>query len=108
MNYIGTKSGVTLQGVSGHLPKSKTGQIYASGCKCGFDLTLAIIGLPVVLFLILILAALVRADGGPAFFAHGRVGRNEQSFRCWKLRTMVANAETRLAEPSGQQSRRGP
>jgi lipopolysaccharide/colanic/teichoic acid biosynthesis glycosyltransferase len=46
-------------------------------------------------FLALIL--LVRADGGPAFFAHERVGRAGRRFPCLKFRSMVVGAEARLA-----------
>lgn len=37
-------------------------------------------------------------DGGPGFFGHRRIGRNGEVFRCWKIRTMVVDAEARLAE----------
>jgi undecaprenyl-phosphate galactose phosphotransferase len=38
------------------------------------------------------------ADGGPAVFAHARVGRGGRPFRCYKFRTMVPNAAEALAE----------
>ncbi|WP_431283249.1 sugar transferase [Humitalea sp. 24SJ18S-53] len=44
-----------------------------------------------------ILALLVRADGGPALFAHRRIGRGGWSFGCLKFRSMVPDAEARLA-----------
>jgi lipopolysaccharide/colanic/teichoic acid biosynthesis glycosyltransferase len=44
-----------------------------------------------------LIALLVRADGGPALFAHRRVGRGGVPFRCLKFRTMVPDAEARLA-----------
>ena len=44
-----------------------------------------------------LIALLVRADGGPALFAHRRVGRGGASFDCLKFRTMVPDAEARLA-----------
>lgn len=47
-------------------------------------------------FLAMIL--LIRRDGGPAIFLHDRVGRNGRTFRCLKFRTMVIDAEARLAE----------
>ena len=37
-------------------------------------------------------------DRGPVFFAQQRIGRDGRTFRCWKLRTMVVDAEQRLAE----------
>ncbi|MCW8086470.1 sugar transferase [Sabulicella glaciei] len=44
-----------------------------------------------------LLALLVRSDGGPAFFAHPRVGRNGQVFGCLKFRSMVVDSQARLA-----------
>lgn len=36
-------------------------------------------------------------DGGPVLFGHGRVGYEGRGFRCWKFRSMVVDAEARLA-----------
>lgn len=33
-------------------------------------------------------------DGGPALFGHMRVGSDGRTFRCWKLRSPVPDAET--------------
>ncbi|WPB87014.1 sugar transferase [Sediminicoccus rosea] len=44
----------------------------------------------------LILALIVRADGGPALFAHRRVGRDGESFGCLKFRSMVIDSQARL------------
>jgi exopolysaccharide production protein ExoY len=45
----------------------------------------------------LLLALLVRLDGGPAFYAHERVGRGGRRFGCLKFRSMVVDADRRLA-----------
>ena len=45
----------------------------------------------------LVIAALVRADGGPALFSHARVGRGGRQFGCLKFRSMVVDSEARLA-----------
>ena len=37
-------------------------------------------------------------DGGPAVFAHYRIGRNGRPFRCYKFRSMVRNADVVLRE----------
>jgi exopolysaccharide biosynthesis polyprenyl glycosylphosphotransferase len=37
-------------------------------------------------------------DGGPAFFRQIRVGRDGRTFRVWKFRTMVVDAEQRKAQ----------
>lgn len=44
-----------------------------------------------------ILALLVRRDGGPAFYAHKRVGKGGEEFGCLKFRSMVIDSDRRLA-----------
>ncbi|AEM47352.1 Undecaprenyl-phosphate galactose phosphotransferase, WbaP [Acidithiobacillus ferrivorans SS3] len=39
-----------------------------------------------------------RDDGGPAFFVQERVGRGGRAFRCYKFRSMVLDAESRLLD----------
>ena len=63
-----------------------------------FDIVLSILMLPILLPIIAALYIAVRAEGGPGFFAHTRVGRNGTHFRCWKIRTMVPDAQERLEE----------
>ena len=46
--------------------------------------------------LLVILAAAVSRDGGPALFGHRRIGANGQPFTCWKFRSMVVDAEAAL------------
>ncbi len=55
------------------------------------SLILAIIGLPM-----LVIAAVIRRDGGPALFAHERVGLGGVPFKCIKFRSMSVNAEQLL------------
>jgi exopolysaccharide production protein ExoY len=45
----------------------------------------------------LVLAALVRLDGGRVFYAHERIGRGGRAFGCLKFRSMVMDADKRLA-----------
>ena len=66
--------------------------------KRAFDVALCVVAAPVVAPLILLLALLVKLDGGSAFYGQKRVGRNGKTFTCWKLRTMVPNAEAILAD----------
>ncbi len=57
-----------------------------------FDLTLALIGLPIVIPAILACAIAIRwTSRGPAIFRQTRIGLNEQPFTCLKLRTMYAD-----------------
>ena len=63
-----------------------------------FDVTISLLLLPVALPIISILCLLVCRDGGPVFFQQVRVGRDGRLFHCWKIRTMVVDAEERLRE----------
>lgn len=60
------------------------------------DIVLALILLPVLVPVIAALWALTRRDGGPGFFGHTRIGKGGKTFRCWKIRTMVVDAEAKL------------
>ena len=53
---------------------------------------------PIVAPLVLLLALLIRRDGGPAFYSQERIGLNGRAFRIWKLRSMGVDAEALLAE----------
>src|SRR5579883_1384363 len=60
-----------------------------------------VFGAALVVFLaplMLIIAALVKLDGGPILYGHRRVGANGRSFRCWKFRSMVVDADKVLAD----------
>lgn len=46
--------------------------------------------------LMMLLIAIARLDGGPAFYAHRRVGRNGREFGCLKFRSMVTNGDAVL------------
>jgi lipopolysaccharide/colanic/teichoic acid biosynthesis glycosyltransferase len=65
-----------------------------TGGKRSLDLAVCIGGLLVVWPLLLLIAALIKAeDGGPVFFRQERIGRGGRSFRMWKFRTMAPHAE---------------
>jgi exopolysaccharide production protein ExoY len=57
-----------------------------------FDIIISSLLLIMLCPLFLIVCLAVAADGGPIFFAHERVGRHGQLFKCLKFRTMVTNA----------------
>jgi lipopolysaccharide/colanic/teichoic acid biosynthesis glycosyltransferase len=54
--------------------------------------------------LILLVALLVRMDGGPAVFAQTRVGKFGREFKMFKFRSMCMNAEARMKELLGANS----
>jgi len=64
--------------------------------KRALDIVGASIGLVLLSPFFLIVALMVRADGGPAFFAHQRVGRGGKLFGCLKFRSMVIDSQARL------------
>jgi exopolysaccharide production protein ExoY len=72
------------------------GGFYANWGKRLCDLVLIAIFAPAFLLLILPLSMLVMRDGGQPFFGHPRIGRNGKPFRCWKIRSMVSDAPSRL------------
>lgn len=72
--------------------------LYVRFGKRVLDLILTAIALPLFLPLIAILYFIARRDGGPAFYGHERVGKDGVRFKCWKVRSMVVDSETRLRE----------
>ena len=60
-------------------------------CAAGFALLLFA---PLMLFIAL---AIRTSDGGPALFAQTRVGKDGRNFTMYKFRTMVVDAEQRMA-----------
>lgn len=48
--------------------------------------------------LFLVLAILIKSDRGPVFYVSDRIGYKTTKFRCFKFRSMVADAEHCLAE----------
>jgi exopolysaccharide production protein ExoY len=78
-----------------------TDGLYRRLFKRWFDTGLILLAAPFVLPVILVLGFLVRRDGGPAFYVQDRVGLDGRVFRLWKLRTMVVDADRRLAEHLG-------
>jgi Undecaprenyl-phosphate galactose phosphotransferase WbaP len=65
--------------------------------KWGVDLTIASLVSLVLLPLIATIGLLICLDSpGPIFYGHTRLGRGGQSFKAWKFRTMVKNADAVL------------
>ena len=64
-----------------------------------FDKVLAGLALIVLSPLFAAIALAIRVlDPGPVFFRQTRVGRDERTFKVWKFRTMVIDAEARKAQ----------
>ena len=64
------------------------------------DLTLSLLVLPFValLFVLIALAIKIESPGGPVIFTQNRTGKGGRRFKMYKFRTMVPDAEQRLAE----------
>ncbi len=73
-------------------------RIYGNFGKRLFDILLSLALLPILLPIIAILWVLTARDGGPGTFGHTRVGKNGKAFKCWKLRTMVVDADQTLKD----------
>ena len=71
--------------------------LYRKFGKRALDLAAVIVTAPIIVPVVLILALLVAIEGGRPFFTQPRVGRGNRDFRIFKLRTMVIDAEARLA-----------
>lgn len=72
--------------------------LYARYAKRAFDIIAVTLAAPVVLAVLLIVGALIKRDGGPIFYAQKRIGRDGRTFICWKLRSMVVDADAKLAD----------
>ncbi len=70
--------------------------VYQHVFKRGMDVALVVLALPIVLPLVLGMAALIACNGGNPFYGQQRVGRNGKLFTMWKLRSMVPNASAQL------------
>lgn len=86
-----------------HTPVEYGSDLSASGIymrfgKRGLDIVLALLMMPVIVPVIAVLWYLAKRDGGPGFYSQKRIGQYGRVFRCWKLRTMVVNAEQALKE----------
>lgn len=95
-------AGFPVRGVSSHyflshdvvliLGRNNLARPFSRAVKAVFDFTVAAAAVVVLSPLLIALAVLVRADGGPALFRHERIGSRNRRFHCLKFRTMVMNS----------------
>jgi exopolysaccharide production protein ExoY len=69
---------------------------YRALMKRVFDVAAVLAAAPVVVPLVAVLALGVALDGGKPFYAQERVGKGRRTFRMWKLRSMVCDADARM------------
>jgi lipopolysaccharide/colanic/teichoic acid biosynthesis glycosyltransferase len=76
--------------------------------KLAFDRIVAGVALGALAPLFALIAlAIVLEDCGPVFFRQTRIGEKGRPFRMWKFRSMVVDAEARLAQIAAQSEREG-
>ncbi len=90
-------SEMNVEAVASGYSASAAEGMYRRLFKRWFDTGLILLAAPFVLPVILLLGFLVRRDGGPAFYVQDRIGLDGHVFRLWKLRSMVVDADARLA-----------
>lgn len=71
--------------------------LYRRAGKRALDITVVLAAAPFVLFLVALLAMVVAKDRSNPFYSQDRIGYRGRTFRLWKLRTMVPNADACLA-----------
>lgn len=76
--------------------KRKRSSTYRRSIKPTIDTLLTLLAAPVVVPVVLVMAALIALDGHNPFYSQLRVGRGGKNFRMWKMRTMVHNADALL------------
>lgn len=84
-------------GIIGYASTNYLTKSFSKLSKRILDISLCLIASPFVLILTAIIAILIKIDSrGPVFFGHKRIGKNHKEIRCWKFRSMYADADVRL------------
>ena len=76
-----------------HLVKPQSKLAYEF-IKRVFDVVMSALALVILSPLFLVVAILIRRDGGPAFFKQVRVGKDGKTFMLYKFRSMVVGADS--------------
>ncbi len=102
--------GVPDPGVAAAAERLRSGRLAYRALKRAFDITFSACTLVLLSWLFLIVAVAIKVDdpSGPVFFGQERVGRDGKRFRMWKFRSMVPDAEERLAEVERLNEKTGP
>ena len=84
---------------------SKLGMVSSPGARLYrrfgkrlLDVLFVVIGTPFVLPFMIIIAVLIKMDGGSAFYHQARLGKDGREFKFWKFRSMVPDADKALDE----------
>jgi lipopolysaccharide/colanic/teichoic acid biosynthesis glycosyltransferase len=79
------------------LPTTPKAGLYRSFVKRALDTVAVMMAAPVVVPVVAVLALAITLDGGNPFYSQTRVGKDGKRFRMWKLRSMVPDADDRMA-----------
>ncbi len=95
LNYVKMQSTLSFLNQMPFLTFRNTPDNYlALKVKAAIDFTFSLLALILLSPLMLVIAILIKLDGGPVFFLQKRTGLNGRHFYCYKFRTMVMNAES--------------
>ena len=72
--------------------------IYRRLAKRVIDVAAVVLAAPVIVPVVAGLAVAIARDGGSPFYTQFRVGKDGRIFRMWKLRSMVTDADSRMAD----------
>lgn len=72
--------------------------LYRRTLKRWMDVGFVLMALPFVAPVVLVLVAVLKLTGHSPLFTQDRVGLGGRTFRLWKLRTMIPDAEARLQD----------
>ena len=62
------------------------------------DVVIALVAIAVFAPMLILISIVIKlTDGGPSLYSQERIGRGGRRFRVWKFRSMVQNADARLA-----------
>lgn len=88
----------------------RTGRYAYRFCKRAFDIVFSLAVLVGLCWLYAIVAIAIKLDDphGPVVFTQVRVGRDGREFQMYKFRSMVTDAETRLAQLLERNEKTGP
>lgn len=92
--------------ISIYTGSARRGALFA---KRALDFAVALVVLLLLSPLLLLVAIVIKStSSGPVFFRQNRVGLNKRLFAMWKFRTMVPDAEAKLAVLEDQNESEGP
>jgi len=80
------------------LPVRRRPTSYEKYGKRALDVLLVLLALPAIVPVIAIVALVIKLSGDKAFYSQPRIGRNGKSFKLFKLRSMIPNADQVLKD----------